>query len=342
MSINTKSIVKALSQFISVFGIPQVIQSDHGSNFTSKMFAEVLTQLRVKHKTSSAYHPQSQGALERFHSTLKSLLRTYCSELQRDREEGLPWLLLAAREVSQDSLGFSPNELVFAHKVRGPLSMLKDGLQVAALSVNLIDYVHGFRLRLFLAGRCAKKNMAKAQTRMEIFNRHAESRLFSPGDQVLALLPIPGSPFRAKFSGPYDIVRQVTEQDYVIATPNRRKSSQLCHVNLLKPYYSPSSRSDVTVDNVGSAALAFRGAVSSSPMVAADGEDEGPPDDCVLLPRLKNSEMLNNLDGLLGHMSEKQRDELKSLILSFSSLFSDVPTCINVMEHDRHRGCCAN
>ena len=129
--------------------------------------------------------------------------------------------------------------------------MLKDGLQVAAPPVNLIDYVHGFRRRLFLAGRCAKKNMANAQSRMkDIFDRRAESRLFCPGDQVLALLPIPGSPFRAKFSGPYDIVRQVTEQDYVIATPNRRKSSQLCHVNLLKPYYSPSSRSDVTVDNV--------------------------------------------------------------------------------------------
>ena len=334
-SINTKSIVKALSQFISVFGIPQVIQSDRGSNFTSKMFAEVLTQLRVKHKTSSAYHPQSQGALERFHSTLKSLLRAYCSELQRDWEEGLPWLLLAAREVSQDSLGFSPNELVFAQKVRGPLSVLKDGLQESDPPVNLIDYVHGFRRRLFLAGRCAKKNMANAQSRMkDIFDRRAESRLFCPGDQVLALLPIPGSPFRAKFSGPYDIVRQVTEQDYVIATPNRRKSSQLCHVNLLKPYYSPSSRSDMTGDNVGSAALAVGGAVSSSPMVAADGEDEGAPDDCVLLPRLKNSEMLDNLDGLLGHMSEKQRNELKSLILSFSSLFSDVPTCTNVMEHD--------
>ena len=67
-SINTKSIVKALSQFISVFGIPKVIQSDRGSNFTSKVFAEVLKHLRISHSLSSAYHPQSQGALERFSS----------------------------------------------------------------------------------------------------------------------------------------------------------------------------------------------------------------------------------------------------------------------------------
>ena len=334
-SINTRSIVKALSQFISVFGIPRVIQSDRGSNFTSKMFGEVLKQLRVKHSLSSAYHPQSQGALERFHQTLKSLLRTYCLELQRDWEEGLPWLLMAAREVSQDSLGFSPNELVFAHKIRGPLSVLKDGLQGSDPPVNLIDYINGFRRRLFLAWQCAKKNLVRSQARMKkVFDRHAESRLFSPGDRVVALLPIPCSPFRARFSGPYTVVRQVTEQDYVIATPNRRKSSQLCHVNLLKAYYSPSSRTKENAGVVGSAAMAVGGGDASPQSVGVEGEDEAAPDDCLLLPRLKNSEMLKNLDGLLGHMPVEQRGDLESLISSFASLFSDVPTCTNVMAHD--------
>ncbi|KAJ0033824.1 hypothetical protein NQD34_000931 [Periophthalmus magnuspinnatus] len=73
-SITTKAVIKALSQFISVFGIPKIIQSDRGSNFSSHMFAQVLKALGVKHNQSSAYHAQSQGALERFHQTLKSLL----------------------------------------------------------------------------------------------------------------------------------------------------------------------------------------------------------------------------------------------------------------------------
>ena len=127
----------------------------------------------------------------------------------------------------------------------------------------------------------------------------------------MTLLPIPGSPFWAEFSGPYDIVFQVTDQDYLIPSPNRRKSTQLCHVNLLKSNYSPSSRSDLTGDAVGSALLAVGGTASSSPMVAAAGEDESSPDDCLLLPRLKKTEVLNNLDGLWRHMSEKQRGELK-------------------------------
>jgi len=108
-TITTRSVVKALTQFISIFGIPKIIQSDQGSNFSSHLFAQVLKQLHVKHNQASAYHAQSQGALERFHQTLKSLLRSYCVELNQDWEDGHEQLLLAAREVVQESTGFSPN-----------------------------------------------------------------------------------------------------------------------------------------------------------------------------------------------------------------------------------------
>jgi len=69
----------------------------------------------------------SRSKPRRFCQTLQALLRAYCVELNRDWE-GLPWLLLAAREVQQESLGFSPNYLVFGHSVRGPLSILREGL----------------------------------------------------------------------------------------------------------------------------------------------------------------------------------------------------------------------
>ena len=74
-SITAISVVKALTQLISVFGIPKVTRAPI---FTSNLFSQVLKQLGVKHNLASAYHAQSQGALERFHQTLKSLLRSYC------------------------------------------------------------------------------------------------------------------------------------------------------------------------------------------------------------------------------------------------------------------------
>ncbi|KAG1933868.1 gag-pol fusion protein [Pimephales promelas] len=339
-TISTKSVVKALSQFISIFGIPQSIQSDRGSNFTSHMFSEVLKQLHVKHHLSSAYHAQSQGSLERFHQTLKSLLRGYCVQLNKDWEEGLPWLLLAAREVTQESTGFSPNDLVFSHRVRGPLAVLQDKLKCPESPSNLLEYVNGFRRKLFLACEMAVENLTKAQKKMKSwYDRRAEQRVFSPGDQVLALLPIAGSPFLAKFTGPYTVIRQVSDLNYLVSTPDRRRNTQLCHINLLKPYYSrsPVSGAAETGDQVKSVALAAVAGISSvSPhMVAACGEEDVViPDDGVLQPRLKNSEKLSNLDTLLGHLSKERALAVESLICNFPALFSDTPSCTHLIKHD--------
>ena len=44
-----------------------------------------------------------------------------------------------------------------------------------------------------------------------------------------------------------------------------------------------------------------------------------------LQARLGNSEMLANLDSLLGHLKSEHREQLKSLFFEFSSLFSDTP-----------------
>ena len=121
--ITASAISKALIKFFAVFGLPRVIQTDQGSNFMSRVFSQVLQQLSIEHQTSSACHPESQGALERFHQTLKSMLRAYCKEFERDWDERTPLLLFAAREVTQESLGFSPAELVFGHTVRGPMNI---------------------------------------------------------------------------------------------------------------------------------------------------------------------------------------------------------------------------
>ena len=91
---------------------------------------------------SSAYHPESQGALERFHSTLKNMIRTYCLDNGKDWDEGTSLLLFAVRESVQESLGFSPFELVFGHSVHGPLKLLKENwLSENTKSLNLIELV---------------------------------------------------------------------------------------------------------------------------------------------------------------------------------------------------------
>ena len=148
-NIKTKSIVKALIKFFTFVGLPKSVQSDQGSIFMSGVFQQVMHELGIKQYRSSAYHPESQGALERFHQTLKNMIRSYCFDTEKDWDEGIHLLLFAVTESVQESLGFSPFELVFGHSVRGPLKLLKEKLlSNDETPLNLLLYVSDFRNRL--------------------------------------------------------------------------------------------------------------------------------------------------------------------------------------------------
>ncbi len=56
------------------------------------------------------------------------MLRSYCLAHGKDWAKGLPYLMFAVREAEQESLGFSPADLVFSHTVRGPLKLLSEQL----------------------------------------------------------------------------------------------------------------------------------------------------------------------------------------------------------------------
>lgn len=245
-NIKAQTIVDHLMQFFSRVGLPRSIQSDRGSNFTSGVFQEVMFQLGVTQKTSSAYHPQSQGAIERFHATLKSMIRTYSECHPRDWDEAMPFLLFAIRDAPSESLGFSPFELVYGHEVRGPLRMLKERVVEPAERGDVLQYVATFKSRLKSACETAHKNLAGAKARMKShYDRKTVARTFAPGDQVLVLVPGWGDKLGSRFCGPYPVVKQVGDLNYVVGTPDRRSKTRLCHLNSLKAYVDRAPEASV-------------------------------------------------------------------------------------------------
>ncbi|XP_076851553.1 uncharacterized protein LOC143502752 [Brachyhypopomus gauderio] len=169
-SLKSRSVIKALVKFCTTFGLPKCVQSDQGSNFMSKLFAQVMSDLHIQHQVSSAYHPESQGALERFHQTFKTMLRSYCLEVGNDWDEGVPLLLFAIRDTVQESTGFSPNALVFGRSVRGPLKLLYEQWLASPTtrSFETVDhYVSKLREHLKVARETAKQNLCVAQQAMK-------------------------------------------------------------------------------------------------------------------------------------------------------------------------------
>ena len=80
-------------------GLPKTIQSNQGSNCISHLFQQVMHELEIKEFKSNAYHPESQVTLERFHDTLKNIMKTFCFDSHKDRHNWVRMLLFAVRET---------------------------------------------------------------------------------------------------------------------------------------------------------------------------------------------------------------------------------------------------
>ena len=103
--------------------------------------------------------------------------------------------------------------------------------------ISVLKYVATFKDRLFRAGQMAKRNLQESQSKTKVwYDRKTKSRCFEPGDRVLVLFHAVGNPFQAKYSGPYKVVKKISDTNYLVKTPGRCKETQVCHINMLKAY----------------------------------------------------------------------------------------------------------
>ena len=101
-------------------------------------------------------------------------------------------LLFAVWEAVQESLEFSPFELVFGRTVRGPLKLLKANWLASEPPTDLLDQVSDLCHRLTSACELAQKNMKVTQSRMKKwYDKKARQQTFKVGEKVLALLSHP-------------------------------------------------------------------------------------------------------------------------------------------------------
>ena len=117
--ISTVACARALIyHWISRFGIPMDMSSDRGSQFTSQLWSSVAKLLGITLHHTTAYHPQANGLVERFHRHLKTSLRARLTGPQWAQE--LPWVLLGIRTAPKEDLGCSSAELVYGAPVTVP------------------------------------------------------------------------------------------------------------------------------------------------------------------------------------------------------------------------------
>ncbi len=125
-NISAKSVAEALFSMISRVGIPKEILTDQGTAFMSRTIRELYGLLGIKSVRTSVYHPQTDGLVERFNRTLKTMIRKFVHEDAKNWDKWLEPLLFAVREVPQASTGFSPFELLYGRQPRWVLDVLRE------------------------------------------------------------------------------------------------------------------------------------------------------------------------------------------------------------------------
>ena len=66
-----------VEEIIPFFGVPEALLSDRGINLLSYLMRDVCKMLGIEKLNTTAYHPQCNGAVERFNRTLKAMLRKH-------------------------------------------------------------------------------------------------------------------------------------------------------------------------------------------------------------------------------------------------------------------------
>jgi transposase InsO family protein len=111
------------NSWVSRFGVPVVLTSDRGVRFSLSVLGELCTTLGVSHRLTTAYHPQANGLVERFHRQLKDALRARLDN--HDWTSHLPWVMLGLRGATKEDCGISSAEMVYGEALTLPGDFLE-------------------------------------------------------------------------------------------------------------------------------------------------------------------------------------------------------------------------
>ncbi|XP_070203469.1 uncharacterized protein [Littorina saxatilis] len=317
--IDTPHVAEALWENWTRVGIPEKVLSDNGTQFKSEMMQEVYNLMSVHGMYTTPYHAQCNGLVERFNGTLKQMLKRLCQEQPKEWDRFIPACLFAYREVPQESLKFSPFELLYGRTVRGPMQVLRKLWTKEETDQEVrttAEYVVDLRNRVEETCRIARENLGKATERYaRAADRKAEDRQFKEGDEVLLLLPMKKNKLEIAWRGPYVIKERCGMNDYRIQVGSKKK---LFHVNLLKRYVRrreiPAVVGVVLEEEELEEVPEVSAGQNTIPLVPLEA-GEGPKDVSIndVLP------------------AQKQQ-ELRDLTIEFENQFTDLPRTTNLEE----------
>jgi len=251
----TASIVAGFlyEEVICKHGSPKVLLSDQGTEFLNTLVKQICTFFEIKHRTTTPYHPQTNGLTERFNRTLINILGKLTQQ-----HKGHPWdellssALLAYRTTPHSTTGYTPFFLMYGREAVLPLEHI-----YPTHHFNLsgpTDTEEWILQRLKVLNGKLQDAQAQAQRRITLAQHSYKERYdrthkakpqaqYKIGDQVLKarveLSPSSANKLEPKMIGPYYIHEVGASGIYKLRLPSGRILNKFIHGNHLKLYLPP-------------------------------------------------------------------------------------------------------
>jgi hypothetical protein len=209
-----------IQRWVSVFGVPTHVTTDRGTQFSSAKWASMCSKLGICHIFTTAYHPQSNGMIERSHRQLKNSLRSRLAA--DDWPSHLPWVLLGLRAAPKEVSNKSSAEMVFGSPLTLPGEFV-DGEEPPAA---------------FFLSKMQSTPSTPLPTRPPSYAQVVAGPPTSLWKAIFVYVRRGGSgpPLSALYAGPYRVLRR--EKKFFELEMGGRK--EVITVDRLKPHLGPT------------------------------------------------------------------------------------------------------
>ncbi|CAF5168140.1 unnamed protein product [Rotaria magnacalcarata] len=189
--------------YICIYGVPRQILSDQGTPFNNQLVDAFTTILGCHHIKSTPYHPQTNGAIERFNATFERQLAKVTNVYMNDWDIHLKSVVFAYNTGKHASTEYSPYQLQFGRHPNLPPD--PPIAQYEFLKPN--DYFQFFRRTLTLYHRQAKQNIIQHQQYYKTnYDTHRVDPKFNIGDRVLKRLSTSRTKLSSIYSDPMVVI----------------------------------------------------------------------------------------------------------------------------------------
>ncbi|UYV84117.1 hypothetical protein LAZ67_X001223 [Cordylochernes scorpioides] len=238
-----------LEEVILKHGAPREIVMDRGRNFQSRLIQELTKNCHIKKKTTTAYHPQTNGLTERLNRTIADMLSMYMDLDQKNWDEMLPFITFAYNTARQESTGFTPFFLVHGREAETTL----DTIFPYSSASEGEEFIQLVASRAEEARQIARHHIFKAQETNKLnYDARHKGKVYQPGDLVWIFTPIRrvglSEKLLRRYFGPYKVIKKISDVTYEVEafgkSDKRQKGRDTVHILRMKPYYGPSRQED--------------------------------------------------------------------------------------------------